>query len=293
MNLLRLVVLRRAVAWWSLLRRNYWVLLAALLCFVAFVLPPHLIEKGHHPPVGTYIAIMGCLAAAVTFRKEPRLVEKAAWILVVTGLMFAEIKNLYVDRDEHNAQQSLISQNLAAQGQTLSGIARNIQLSFASDRPSRTLATEAHRTTSRHHESVGQPEQPVVVNVGPAYGNLRERTIQLSQGLYSLLARQQQEQQAMFGGADAAHAQAIAHEMVIRLSWEYFAYFDSQVRQIRDDFAKLNLRDNDLESIMRSIDELDALNAKTNRQADWKVNGAMVTTIARGLTELASKLPSS
>jgi hypothetical protein len=35
---------------------------------------------------------------------------------------------------------------------------------------------------------------------------------------------------------------------------------------------------------------MDALTAKTHSQPDWKVNAAMV---ARGLTDLASKLPSS
>jgi hypothetical protein len=185
-------------------------------------------------------------------------------------LVFAEIKNLYVDRDEHNAQQFLISQNIAAQGQTLSGIARNIQLSFAAVKPNRSPSTEAPRTVPRHHDSSEQSKQPVVINIAPPYGNLRERAIQLSQGLYGLLSRQQQDQQAMFAGSDAAYAQAVSHERVIKLSWEYFAYFDSQVRQIRDDFAKLNLRDHDLESIMRSIDEMDALTAKTHSQPDWK-----------------------
>jgi hypothetical protein len=54
-----------AVVLRSWLRQNYWALLAALLFSVALTLPSYLVRHGHHPPVGTYIAIMGCLVSRV------------------------------------------------------------------------------------------------------------------------------------------------------------------------------------------------------------------------------------
>jgi hypothetical protein len=44
---------------------------------------------------------MGLVAACVTFRKEPSRVEKSLWIIVMTFLMVAEIRNLYsADADQ-------------------------------------------------------------------------------------------------------------------------------------------------------------------------------------------------
>jgi hypothetical protein len=45
---------------------------------------------------------MGGVAAAVTFRKEPSVPEKAVWIVLLTLLIVAEIRNLYV-ADAHQA----------------------------------------------------------------------------------------------------------------------------------------------------------------------------------------------
>ena len=153
---------------------------------------------------------------------------------------------------------------------------------------------QSQERPARHRDSSKTSTQPNVINIAPAYGNLRDRTIQLSQELYGLLSRQQQDQQALFGGANARDPKVISHQMANKLSWEYFAQFDGQVRQIRDDFAKLNLRDQKLEEIMRHIDQTNETEAKTNsRELDWKVDSGMVMMIARGLTDLASKLPSN
>jgi hypothetical protein len=65
---------------------NYWTWIALSLCPVAFLLPRYLIKHGHHPPVGTYIAILGGLAAAVTLREHPPVKEKAAWIMLITSI---------------------------------------------------------------------------------------------------------------------------------------------------------------------------------------------------------------
>jgi hypothetical protein len=80
-------------SWW---KAEYWAYTALILCPIAFFLPRYLLSVGHHPPVGTYIAILGGLAAAVTFRKDPPLKEKAAWIMLIALVMKAEISNLYL-----------------------------------------------------------------------------------------------------------------------------------------------------------------------------------------------------
>jgi hypothetical protein len=223
------------------------------------------------------------VAAAVTFRKEPPVKEKAAWIFLIALLMLAEIRNLYVDRDEHNKQQALISQSIAQQGQMLSGVAQNIQLSLSFSSIARELSSLKPQGNSH--------QRPPVITVAPAYGNLRERTIQLSQELYGLVSGQQQWQQQELAAADAKQAVAIVHMSTERLSWEYTNSFESRVNQTRDDFAKLNIRDSGLEAMIKSIERIDALDAQFNRQRDWIVNGADVMEIARDLTNLASKLP--
>ena len=102
--------------WW---RPAYWTWLAISLCPVAYFLPHYLLSSGHHPPVGTYIAIMGALAVAVAFRKEPPPFEKAAWIILITIVMVAEIKDLYIADDEQARKLKEIDQRLDATSQGL------------------------------------------------------------------------------------------------------------------------------------------------------------------------------
>jgi len=68
-----------------------------LLCLFACFAPNHLRKMGHNPPAGVYIALMGLAAAIVSLRKEPGPVEKALWITLITILMIAEVRNLYVE----------------------------------------------------------------------------------------------------------------------------------------------------------------------------------------------------
>jgi hypothetical protein len=96
----RLVLLRWRIRLGAVLPiYSKWV--AVSLWPVAYFVPPYLLKIGHHPPVGMYIAIMGVLAAMVSLRKEPSPTEKAAWIVLITLVMIAEVRNLYVaDREE-------------------------------------------------------------------------------------------------------------------------------------------------------------------------------------------------
>lgn len=85
----------------SWFRRQGWSLLVWFLCAPASLIPYYLARTRHDPPVGAYIAIVGGLAAFVTFRDRMPRPEKAAWIFIITLLIVAEIRNLYVaDADQ-------------------------------------------------------------------------------------------------------------------------------------------------------------------------------------------------
>lgn len=62
---------------------------------------------------------MGLAAAAVTFRKEPDLTEKAAWMLLFTLLLAAEISNLYIGDAEQAKKFRDISDALETTGTNL------------------------------------------------------------------------------------------------------------------------------------------------------------------------------
>src|SRR5579872_5536238 len=58
-----------------------------------------------HPPIGTWIALLGFLAAFAALTRDPKEIkrwEKAAWIFVMFFLLVLEIKTLYQDRNEHD-----------------------------------------------------------------------------------------------------------------------------------------------------------------------------------------------
>lgn len=95
--------------------------LAVCLWPVAIFVPHYLLAGGHHPPVGTYIAIMGGLAAAVTLREKPSLPEKAAWIFLIALVMVAEIRNLYIADAEEAAKFDTIGKGLDATKRGLDG----------------------------------------------------------------------------------------------------------------------------------------------------------------------------
>ncbi|HTB95477.1 MAG TPA: hypothetical protein VK716_00595 [Terracidiphilus sp.] len=104
-------------SWWQPV--YWWRVLAVFLWPVAYFVPQHLNRTGHHPPIGTYIALAGLLVACVTLRKDPPVLEKACWIILFTMVTVAEIKNLYVaDREQSSAFQSIRS----GLGETKSGL---------------------------------------------------------------------------------------------------------------------------------------------------------------------------
>jgi len=64
---------------------------------------------------GVFIAILAFVAAGVTFRTEPGKKEKAVWLLVFFGLMFAEVWMMSKDRDLNDAARDKSEKELAAQ----------------------------------------------------------------------------------------------------------------------------------------------------------------------------------
>jgi hypothetical protein len=140
--------------WWHF---NYWTWLALALCVPVLVVPYYLQKHKHHPPVGTYIAIMGLLAAAVTFRKEPPKIEKAVWIILLTTVMYAEVRNLYVadgeqaeifDGISHRLQETKTGldqtvENLSTVGESLKAISANLDKTAVSSQKAADTATEA------------------------------------------------------------------------------------------------------------------------------------------------------
>ncbi|MGB7471519.1 MAG: hypothetical protein WBA09_15490 [Candidatus Acidiferrum sp.] len=104
-------------------------------------------------PVGVFVAIMGLVAAIMAFQKEPKRSEKALWILCLTALLVAEIRNLYTaDRQQANTFNQ-ISQSLDASKKGLDATADGIrnttdqaqkQFEVTIDRVNKTLeASEA------------------------------------------------------------------------------------------------------------------------------------------------------
>jgi len=77
---------------------------------------------GFHPPIGTYVAILGALAAAVTFWPTRKRWVKTCWVMVFFLLTFFEIRNLLWDRSEHEKEfQSMVAKMSDTLGQLTGG----------------------------------------------------------------------------------------------------------------------------------------------------------------------------
>ncbi len=58
----------------------------------------------YHPPIGTYIAVLAFGAVIVTLWPPEGRWSKVCWLLVFAGFLIFEVRNLYDDRNEHDAQ---------------------------------------------------------------------------------------------------------------------------------------------------------------------------------------------
>ena len=143
----------------SWLRRNFWALLVWVFCVLAIFVPPYLLKTEHNPPVGVYIAIMGGLAAFVTFRESMKRAEKAGWIVLITLFIVAEIRSLYISDAEQIAKFSKISDALDATKRGLDTTARGIDSAIrngqkqfqATMSSTNALLTESQKTIPGHY----------------------------------------------------------------------------------------------------------------------------------------------
>ena len=110
---------------------NIWLRIAIAAILLCLYVPHYLAVKGIQPPVGVYIAVLGALAVAVTLRREPGIREKACWIIVITVLMVAEVRNLYVEADRQRTESQKVSNALdktnTALEKTLAGLSAVVE----------------------------------------------------------------------------------------------------------------------------------------------------------------------
>ena len=130
---------------------------------------------------------------------------------------------------------------------------------------------------------------PACESVEARYGNLRQRAMEdLSQGLNLLVNRRAAIDQITPNMTGDQRNSAISSS-VRRLSGEYIRRYDTDVRQVIEDFGKLNIRDPELDQMMSRIAELKK--AKMTGDTSWIVLQPDVLSIARGLTRIASQIP--
>lgn len=103
-----------------------WTAIAIVCLFLGLSLALYLSIGNHRAPVGVLIGIMGFVAAAITFRDKPQKMEKAIWIILMTVLLVAEIRNLYIADAEQNAKLEKISGDLTTSVAGINTMVNNI-----------------------------------------------------------------------------------------------------------------------------------------------------------------------
>lgn len=109
-----------------LLREHWPPFILSCISIAAFVIPVSLSDHGHRPPVGVYVTIMGLVIAVMSLRKEPTRPEKATWIILITVLMCAEIRNAYATDAEQATTFGKISDSLRDTKRGLDATAQGI-----------------------------------------------------------------------------------------------------------------------------------------------------------------------
>jgi hypothetical protein len=87
-----------------------------------------------HPPVGTFIGVLGGVGVIVPwlFRPPDKMgrTEKAIWTFLMLLLVWLEIRTLYLDRDEHDAEQNQARcEQIERFGNIAKGIEKSVQQS--------------------------------------------------------------------------------------------------------------------------------------------------------------------
>jgi hypothetical protein len=237
------------------------------------------------PSPGKAVAALAVGATVMTFRGELGGLEKFCWTGVLFALLLIEVRAIDKDRAENNAAQR-------EERGILTGMATNIQLSFQAIGAQETYIV-AHLPTGL---SVKTPSRmpaprvpPPVVAVGPSYGNLRQQAIDLSQQLYFLLNKEQQQKNSIPPNATNEQILAAINTAVTRMSRDYIIQYHDQVLQVVGDLAKLNFRDRNIDQVLASIDQERKIDPSL--LARWVINGSEMSQLASGLTSLASQIP--
>ena len=107
-----------------------------------------------HPPVGVFIAILAGIGILVPLFREWGTIgkwEKAGWTFFMAVLVVLELRTLYLDRDEHDAQQAL---TMCREVDNFRNIAEKLSNSIA-------VAQDHYKSTIDHVDGVMKTTQSV------------------------------------------------------------------------------------------------------------------------------------
>ena len=98
-------LIKQPVAYLQNLRYDCVVDLTPAIPLSACVEPVHSWWSTHHPPIGTFIALLALIGVLIPwFRVQDKIkhLERVVWILLMCALAIFEIRTLYSDRREHD-----------------------------------------------------------------------------------------------------------------------------------------------------------------------------------------------
>jgi hypothetical protein len=159
--------------------------------------------------------------------------------------------------------------------------------------------TAKYATASKTVTLVVNPKPPTkpqetpttVIKTAPAYGNLHARTIALSNSILEDLTIRGFAGRQAFG----AQTKITPDEMqMARRNFTFFYRFSEfpQIVELRDDLAKSNLRDEELDEIIKEQQMIESVNRQTPMAAPQVlISPGQVEEIARCLQVLAKQIP--
>lgn len=103
--------------------RDKWTVTAFCFFVVGTMVAAYFSFSSHKAPVGVLVGAMGLVAAGVTFRDDPkpRAEERALWLLLMTFLLFAEIRNDHLADKAQEQKFESIRTSLAESANSFTG----------------------------------------------------------------------------------------------------------------------------------------------------------------------------
>jgi hypothetical protein len=117
------------------------------------------------PLPGVSVAILGAMAAVMSLRPKMRMLEKAAWMVLISAMLGAEIHSIRRDRSTNDAKQSKIRD---AENQKFDAIARGLKNAIE-------LSKGQYSSTVSHVDSVLQTTQGVAATAQANLNDVPER----------------------------------------------------------------------------------------------------------------------